>query len=130
MLLGTCIHYKKYGRTGLWTNRYMAELVYGRIVSKANSYVDLTILWQMFLTVGLGTRTHVGPEVNNFSPTSNTQIIWREIILETFDTWIFKHLPINYITEIKWYENNTENAILIVLLPHMIKLIRRILFVL
>ena len=26
MLLGTCIHYKKYGRTGLWTNRYMAEL--------------------------------------------------------------------------------------------------------
>ena len=33
-------HYKKYGRndygrTGLWTNRYMDELVYGRIVSKA-----------------------------------------------------------------------------------------------
>ena len=32
-------HYKKYdridyGRIGLWTNRYMAELVYGRVISK------------------------------------------------------------------------------------------------
>jgi len=36
-------HYKKYGRIdygriGLWTNRYMAELIYGRVVSKAPFY--------------------------------------------------------------------------------------------
>jgi len=44
-------HYKKhgrndYGRTGLWTNRYMDELVYGRIVSKAlKMYFNKYRLW-------------------------------------------------------------------------------------
>jgi hypothetical protein len=29
------------GRTDLWTNRYMDELVYGRIVSKAHVCLEL-----------------------------------------------------------------------------------------